>query len=138
MKKIYSKLLMGIILFAIAILFIFCEKTNAANTIHKINMDVYINPEGVAEITEVWEATLTQGTEGYKPYANLGNCKITNFSVRDDSGVTYTKLSNWDSNKSFDSKIHKCGVINKSDGIESLWGTFPDACVGCSLFMLGD
>lgn len=85
-------------------------------------MDVYINPEGVAEITEVWEANLTQGTEGYKPYGNLGNCKITNFSVSDDSGITYTNLSNWDSNKSFDSKIHKCGIINKSDRIELCWG----------------
>ena len=85
-------------------------------------MDVYINPEGTAEITEIWKANLTQGTEGYKPYSNLGKCKITNFYVSDDLGNTYTTLSTWDASESFANKSNKCGIVNKTNGVELCWG----------------
>ena len=108
--------------FAIIILFAVSGKVQAANTINKIDMDVYINPNGTAEITEIWQANLTQGTEGYKPYSNLGKCKITDFSVSDDLGNTYTTSSIWNTSESFENKSNKCGIVNKSNGVELCWG----------------
>lgn len=108
--------------FAIIILFAVSGKVQAANTINKIDMDVYINPNGTAEITEIWQANLTQGTEGYKPYSNLGKCKITDFSVSDDLGNTYTTRSIWNTSESFENKSNKCGIVNKSNGVELCWG----------------
>ena len=41
-----------------------------ANNISSVSMDVYIDDNGDAHITEVWNAKLSSGTEGYKPYYN--------------------------------------------------------------------
>lgn len=119
--KNMKKLIISMI-FSIAILFVVSGKVQAANIINKIDMDVYINSEGTAEITEIWQANLTQGTEGYKPYSNLGNCKIENFSVSDDLGKTYTTLSTWDTSKNFENKANKCGIVNKGNDVELCWG----------------
>ena len=43
-----------------------------ANDIKKITMDIYVDNMGNAHIKEEWTATLDTGTEGYKPYYNLG------------------------------------------------------------------
>ena len=59
----------------------------------------------------------------YKPYDNLGNSKITNFSVSDSSGKMYETLSVWNTNNSFENKAYKCGIIeNANEGIELCWG----------------
>ena len=78
-----------IFVFFILCSFFFYIKQVDANSIHKIDMDVYLDSNGNASITEVWDAYLTQGTEGYKPYKKLGNSSISNFNVSDDSGKTY-------------------------------------------------
>ena len=57
--------------------FLFLGVSVNANTIEKISMDIYVDEKGDAHVTEVWNATLNSGTEGYKPYYNLGNAEIT-------------------------------------------------------------
>ena len=47
-----------------------------ASSISKIDMDIYVDENGVATITETWNANVTSGTEGWHPYYNLGSSEI--------------------------------------------------------------
>ena len=93
-----------------------------ANSINSINMDIYIDADGDAQVTEVWECRTSQGTESYHPYYNLGNSQISKLTVSDEDGKTYTTLSSWNVNGSFDDKKYKCGINRISDGVELCWG----------------
>jgi len=111
------------IFIALAIVFIVFLITGKvhANSINSINMDIYIDSSGIAQVTEIWNCTATSGTEIYHPYSNLGNSQITNLAVT-DGNTTYTTLSSWNVNASFDSKANKCGINYVSDGVELCWG----------------
>lgn len=93
-----------------------------ANSIKSITMDIYIDENGDADVTEVWNCTTNQGTESYHPYYNLGESEITNLQVKDEDGVTYTPVSYWNVNGSFDNKKYKCGINEIGDGVELCWG----------------
>lgn len=92
-----------------------------ANSIDSINMDIYIDSSGNAHVTETWKASLSQGTEGYKPYYNLGESTITDFTVSNGTR-TFTAIDYWDVNASFSDKAYKNGIVEKSDGVELCWG----------------
>ena len=53
-----------------------------ANEIFNIDMNIYVDNTGTAHVTEVWKTKLNEGTEGYKPYYNLGTSQISNFKVK--------------------------------------------------------
>ena len=93
-----------------------------ANSISKITMDIFIEDNGDANVTEVWETTLNQGTEGYRSYKNLGEKVITDFSVVDNTGKAYETVSSWNSKNSFSQKAYKCGIKKSTGGIELCWG----------------
>ncbi len=115
MKKIYF-------IFSILFVAFFSFTLNVkANSIDTIDMDIYINQNGEAIVNEVWKVYLNEGTEGYKPYYNLGNSKITNFTVHDEK-TQYSWNDNWNVNSSFQDKAYKNGIVTKSDGIELCWG----------------
>lgn len=122
MNKINVKKLLLSLLLGIAVLVIFTPKSDATNKINKITMDVYVDNNGTAKITEIWETSLTEGTEGYKPYGNLGKCKISNFSVTDSTRKQYTTLSKWKTKDSFEEKAYKCGINKTNSGVELCWG----------------
>ena len=84
-------------------------------------MDVYIDKNGDAHINEVWDYTVNSGTENYHSYKNIGNSKFTNFTVKDET-KTYTTLSSWNVNASFDTKSYQCGINKISNGVELCWG----------------
>ena len=92
-----------------------------ANSIDSIDMNIYVDNEGNAHVTETWKANLNQGTEGYKPYYNLGNAKITDFKVS-ENGNYYTYEDYWNPNGSFSSKAYKNGINYISNGVELCWG----------------
>ena len=108
------------ILFLIISLFIFNNNVSA-NKINSIDMDIYVDNNGDAHITEVWDAYLNKGTEGYHPYYNLGNSTINDLSVMDDSGTKYTYI-NWNINSSFDAKQYKCGIYKQGYEVDICWG----------------
>ncbi len=108
------------VVFLSVILFIF-PLVVKANSISKINMDIYLDDNGTAHVTETWSANLNQGTEGYKPYYNIGNAKITNFKVS-ENGKEYTYDDYWNTNASFDDKAYKNGINYISNGLELCWG----------------
>ena len=106
-------------LFAFVLLTLF--NTADANSINSISMDIFLDDEGNASVTEVWECYATEGTEVYHPYYNLGNSKITDLTVSDDKGE-YTTLSHWNTSGSLKDKAYKCGINTISDGLELCWG----------------
>ncbi|MFA7120363.1 MAG: DUF2207 domain-containing protein [Bacilli bacterium] len=93
-----------------------------ADSINSIKMDIYIDNEGNANITETWDVNISKGTEGYKPYYNLGNSDIKDFTVTDDKNNLYKFVSNWNVNGSFSNKSYKNGFNYINNGIELCWG----------------
>lgn len=106
-------------LFAFVLLTLF--NTADANSINSISMDIFLDDEGNASVTEVWECYATEGTEVYHPYYNLGNSKITVLTVSDDK-EEYTTLSHWNTSGDLEDKAYKCGINKISDGVELCWG----------------
>lgn len=102
-------------------LFLISGNVDAANRVSDITMDIYIDSNGTAHVTETWEAYLDEGTEGYKPYYNLGNSKIRNFKVY-DGNTLYTNIGSWDTSASFSSKANKNGINYISNGVELCFG----------------
>ncbi len=92
-----------------------------ANSISSITMDIYIDQMGTAHVKETWESYLNEGTEGYKPYYNLGSSVISNFKVY-DNGNLYTMLSSWNPSASFGEKAYKNGINYISNGVELCFG----------------
>ena len=99
------------IFFMFFIRFYFLSLYNSvkANTINKIFMDIFVDDNGNAQVTEVWNCKTNQGTEVYHPYYNLGSSKISNLSVS-ENGQSYTTLSYWNTSGTLDSKAYKCGI----------------------------
>ena len=105
----------------IVIIMIFSINVNA-NSINEIEMNVYLDNGGNAIVEEVWNSSLTQGTEGYRTFSNLGKKTITDFNVTDDTGKLYENIERWNSNLTFDEKRYKSGINYINDGIELCWG----------------
>jgi len=117
MKKIFKIFFVFLIFFVILGL----SKSVKANSIKKISMDIYVDDQGDATVTEVWTCNTTQGTEVYHPYYNLGNSVIKDLEVEENQ-VKYTTLSSWDTSGSLSSKANKCGIHKISNGVELCWG----------------
>ena len=118
MKNRYFKVFFTILLF---IGIINLKTMVHANLISSIDMDINIDDYGNANITEVWRCRTNQGTESYHPYYNLGNSKITNLTVSDNT-KNYTTLNSWNTSGSLSSKAYKCGINKISNGVELCWG----------------
>lgn len=93
-----------------------------ANSIEDINMNVYIDSNGNANVTETWKASLYSGTEGYRAYTKLENSTISNFSVTDENGKSYEILPSWNTSGTLETKAYKCGIHYINDGLELCWG----------------
>lgn len=115
-------LLVRIAFLSFIIVFFILINQVSANYIENINMDIFIDDNGNAIVTEVWEANLTKGTEGYRPYTELGNLSISDFSVTDQTGTIYETLPTWNTSSTFAYKSYKCGINNISNGVELCWG----------------
>lgn len=117
MKKTIKILL--IFIFALAI-FSIGNKVDA-NSIQSISMDIFVDNDGDAYVTETWRCDVTQGTEVYHPYYNLGNSVIRDLTVSDGS-TEYEQLPYWNTSGTLESKANKCGINETSDGVELCWG----------------
>ncbi len=115
MKKIYR------LLFIIVLFLSFNKIVFAYNDIKSIKMDIYVDNVGTAHVKEEWVANLDKGTEGYKPYYNLGSSKIENFKVS-MNGKDFTTLNDWNIDASFASKSYKAGLHKINNGYELCFG----------------
>ena len=107
--------------FILMIIFIVCigNFSFAKNIISNISIDVVINDDGSANITQTWDGTFEEGTECYLPI-DTNDFEISNLTVK--MGDKRFKNIEWDLNKSFEEKSYKCG-INKTDvGVELCFG----------------
>ena len=117
MKKVFKILFFALLAYALFTL----GKTVSANSINRISMDIFVDSNGNANVTETWNCYSNQSTEIYHPYYNLGNSRITNLSVSMDS-TQFETLSSWDTSASFDEKAYKAGINRVSNGVELCWG----------------
>lgn len=113
LKFIFSFLILFIIL-------LISKKVNA-NSISSISMDIYVDDNGDAQITEIWDCYTDTGTEVYHPYYNLGKSVISDLSVVDGS-TTYNSLDSWNTSGTLYSKAYQCGINEISNGVELCWG----------------
>ena len=80
----------------------------ANNTIYSIDADIYLDKQGNAQITETWHVDGDDGTEWYKPFRDLGNSQISNFTVSMDGQPLQYK--NWNINESLSQKRGYYGI----------------------------
>ena len=92
-----------------------------ANSINEIDMEIYIDSYGNAHVTETWNSSLTNGTEGYRYFTNMGNSEITDYSVSMD-GKKFSTISNWRINASFNEKAYKAGINENGSKLELCFG----------------
>ena len=93
-----------------------------ATSISNIDMDIFVDMYGNAIITETWDTYVTEGTEGWHPYYNLGNSVITELEVSMD-GKSYTTIGDWDVNASLSDKAYKAGIYYaSSDEVDICFG----------------
>ena len=104
-----------------ALLFIaFSNKVLATNYIHNIDIDIYIDENGNANITETWDVDGDNGTEWYKVMNNLNNSKLSDFTVMmDDSPLQY---KNWNVSENLKQKRGYYGINYTSNGLELCFG----------------
>ncbi len=81
----------------------------SASSISKIDMDIVLDEYGTATVTETWEAKVTQGTEEWHPYYNLGSSKLRVISASMD-GRAYTIKDTWNESASLNDKAYKAGI----------------------------
>ena len=90
--------------------------------INDIDINVSLNRDGSALITEVWDVIVASGTEWYLVKDNLGDICISGLSVSDERGRQYYNEGEWNVDRSIDAKTGRCGVVTKRNGCEICWG----------------
>lgn len=91
--------------------------------IRNVDIKVLLHEDGSADFTEMWDVTVASGTEWYLVRNYLGDIKISNLKVSDETGREFiTESGNWDVDRSIDQKAGRCGLHRTSDGYEICWG----------------
>lgn len=103
----------------------------APGDIASLDVNVTLLEDGTAQVIELWDVTLEDDwSELYTPKTNLGAMSIRNLQVKDlTEGVEYTYTgTDWDVGEGLDTdtkrqmKYHRCGIVERSDGVELCWG----------------
>ena len=111
-----KKILFGIIIFFSTLMVV------DASTISKIDMDIFVDKSGTATVTETWNANVTEGTEGWHPYYNLGSSEIYDVKARMD-GIDYTTVDSWNESGSLSDKANKAGLYYpQSNEVDIVFG----------------
>ena len=91
-------------------------------TLRDMDIRAEFLPDGSARITQVWDATVVDGTEMYIPISNLGKMTVRDLSVS-ENGLSYANEGRrWDVDRTLAEKAGRCGIIDKHDGVELCWG----------------
>ena len=112
----------SLILFVLLALPAVVQPASAQNQVHDVDISVELTTDGSAWIREVWDMTLSRGTEVYLGRENLGDIKILDLSVSDETGERYETDRFWDMDRSFEKKKGRCGLNSISGGYEICWG----------------
>ena len=112
----------SLILMAVLVLAGFGQYAVAQNKVHDVDITVTLQTDGSAQVREVWDMTLSRGTEVYLGRENLGDIKIRDLTVSDETGTTYQTDRSWNTERSFEGKKNHCGLNSISNGYEICWG----------------
>ena len=93
-----------------------------AATLHNIDIDVALQADGTAQITQVWHISVSEGTELYLPQENLGDIELSNFHVYEDADNPYIYEDDWNVHASREQKANKFGMVKTARGYELCWG----------------
>ena len=91
-------------------------------TLRDMDIRAELLPDGSARITQVWDATVVDGTEMYIPISNLGKMTVRDLSVSENGLAYVNEGRRWDVDRSLAEKAGRCGIIDKHDGVELCWG----------------
>lgn len=94
---------------------------SAANQVPEMEIRVALQPDGSANITQIWYTETEEGTEFYLSCRDSGYLTITDLSVADENG-SYTFTENWRVDASFEEKADRCGIHKTDEGVELCWG----------------
>lgn len=94
----------------------------AQNKVHDVDIRVTLDTDGSAAVREVWDMTLSAGTEVYLGRVNLGDIRILDLTVSDETGLRYRTDRSWDTGRSFAQKAGRCGLHAIDGGYEICWG----------------
>lgn len=119
MKRIYKTIMKTIFVIGLILL----PKTSFADDFKSIDMDISIDEDGIASVSETWniDEDNKDYTERYKLIENLKGLKIEDFSLS-ANGKDFEKIEPWDTDKSFEEKSYKYGRIDRNDEVELCWG----------------
>ena len=70
-----------------------------ASEIRKDTIDVYINSDGTAKVTEIWEVPKQSDSYFVKDFFNISNIEISNFKIVNQSGTEYQEVDNLNKKK---------------------------------------
>ena len=105
-------------------IFVFMIIDVKANTIYGIDVDMYIDENGNAEVTETWKVKGSNGTEWYHPFRDLSSAHhtISDFTVSmDGTPLTY---KTWNVNDSLSKKAGYYGINYTSTDTELCFGKY--------------
>ncbi len=100
------------------------SQSSNPDEIRNVNIKVLLHEDGSADFTEVWNVKVASGTnEWYLPRGNLGDIKISNLIVTDETGREFiTESDDWDIDRSRAKKAGRCGLHRTDEGFEICWG----------------
>ena len=110
------------ILISLVIILIIGITNVYANEIEKIDVDMYLNKDGSANVTETWVVDGSDGTEWYHPFRDLGEITITDYSVTMDGHKLEYKT--WNVNESLSQKKGYYGINYPGNGVELCFGKY--------------
>ena len=93
-----------------------------AQSLRDMDIRAVLREDGSARITQVWDATVVDGTEMYIPISNLGRMTVQDFAVSENGLAYFNEGRRWDVDRSLSEKAARCGIIDKHDGVELCWG----------------
>ena len=108
-----------IILFLMFMLVPFSVK---ADTIYKVDMNIYINEDGSADVQEIWDVKASDGSEWYKTMKQMNGIELTDFKVSMDGQELTYKTRN--PSESLSAKKGYYGINYISDGLELCFGKY--------------
>ncbi|WP_313577510.1 DUF2207 domain-containing protein [Lacrimispora sp.] len=118
-KKLFTFFVLFTVLFILGAVPVFAKE----DAIPSINLDVTLQSDGSAVITEIWDVRgVSSGTEYYKALNNMDGMSVHSLAVWDESGAQYKTLRDWDTKLSREEKSGTCGLLKTSKGYELCWG----------------
>ncbi|WP_333652183.1 DUF2207 domain-containing protein [Lacrimispora sp.] len=118
-KRLLAFFVLFTVLFILSAVSVFAEEDG----IPSIKLDVILQSDGSAVITEIWDVRgVSGGTEYYKALNNMDGMSVHSLTVWDESGTQYKTLDVWNTKLSREEKSGTCGILKTSDGYELCWG----------------